>query len=167
VAEGSLGALGFFGDFKHVAPTAPLFHALVGYELLSWVMLFVEGELAFTDTSEAEGPSAVYGFPIFGFGGGLRATVHATPRFAVYVQGNIDAMKADVPTGALALLGYKNAESLAASFGGRLGIEWYQMDRHMALGVSAGARDATGFAKTYGSDTGLMADATASIRYTF
>jgi hypothetical protein len=167
VAEGSLGGLGFLGDFRHVAPTAPWFHVDVGYEFFKWLMLFAEGELAFTDTSEAEGPADVYGFPIFGFGGGLRVTVHATERFAVFVQGNIDAMKADVPTGALAILGYKNAESLAPSFGGRLGIEWYQMDRHMALGLSAGARDATGFAKTIGSDTGLMADASATIRYTF
>jgi hypothetical protein len=167
VAEGSLGGLGFLGNFRHVAPTAPWFHVGVGYEIFKWLMLFAEGELAFTDTSEAEGASDVYGFPIFGFGGGLRVTVHATERFALFVQGNIDAMKADVPTGALAILGYKNAETLAPSFGGRLGVEWYQLDRHMALGLSAGARDATGFAKTIGSDTGLMADASATIRYTF
>ncbi len=77
-------------------------------------------------------------------------------------------MKADVPKGALANLGYKNAENLGVAFGGRLGLEWYQVDRHMALGISAGVRDATGFARTFGgSDTGLMADASATIRYTF
>lgn len=167
VVEGNIGALGFLGDFRHVAPTAPWFHVLAGYEIFNWLMLFGEGELAFTDTSEAEGPSQVYAFPIFGFGGGLRVTIHATHRFAVFVQGNIDALKADVPKGALADLGYKNAESLGISFGGRIGIEWYQMDRHLALGLSGGVRDATGFARTYGSDTGLMADAAATIRYTF
>ena len=130
-------------------------------------MLFAEGELAFTDTSEAEGPSQVYGFPIFGFGGGLRATLHATRRFAIYGQGDIDGMKADVPAGALKTLGYMNAESVGIAFGGRLGVEWYQVDRHMALGISGGIRNATGFAKTYGSDTGLMADASAMIGYTF
>jgi hypothetical protein len=168
VAEGSIGGLGFIGQFRHVAPMAPWFHVGVGYEFFKWVMLFVEGELAFTDTSEAEGPSQVYAFPIFGFGGGLRFTGHVLDRLALFVQGSIDAMKADVPTGALAILGFKNAESLGASFGGRIGIEWYQVDRHMALGISGGVRDATGFAKTIGGgDTGLMADASATIRYTF
>jgi hypothetical protein len=167
VIEGGLGALAFVGDFRHVAPTAPWFHLQAGYEIFNWLMLFAEGELAFTDTSEAQGPSQVYGFPIFGFGGGVRVTLHATRRFAIFVQGSIDAMKADVPTGALADLGYKNAESLGVAFGGRLGLEWYQVDRHMALGISGGARDATGFARTFGSDAGLMADASATIRYTF
>ncbi len=155
------------GQFRHVAPTAPWFHVQAGYEILDWLMLFAEGELAFTDTSEVEGPSQVYGFPIFGFGGGARVTVHATHRFAIYAQGTLDALKADVPNGALADLGYKNAESLGAAFGGRIGIEWYQVDRHMALGLSGGVRDATGFAKTVGSDVGLLADASAAIRYTF
>jgi hypothetical protein len=167
VAEGNLGALGFFGNFRHVAPVAPWIHATFGYELLNFLMVFVEGELAQTDTSEAQGPSDVYAFAIFGFGGGLRATIHAGDRVALFVQGDLGALKADVPHGALADLGYKNAESLGLQFGGRLGFEWYQMDRHMALGLSAGARDATGFAKTIGSDTGLMADASATIRYTF
>jgi hypothetical protein len=168
VAEGSVGGLGFIGQFRHVAPMAPWFHVGLGYEFLRWLMLFVEGELAFTDTSEAEGPSDVYAFPIFGFGGGLRVTVHATDRVAFFVQGSVGAMKADVPTGALLILGFGNAESLGATFGGRIGIEWYQVDRHMALGVSGGVRDATGFAKTIGTpDLGLMADASATIRYTF
>ena len=167
VVEGGLGALGFLGNFRHVAPTAPWFHVQAGYELFNWLLLFAEGELAFTDTSESESASKVYGFAIYGFGGGARVTVHATHRFAIYVQGDIDAMKADVPRGALAILGYKNAEGLAPSIGGRLGVEWYQRDRHMALGISGGARDATGFARTFGSDAGLMADASATIRYTF
>jgi hypothetical protein len=167
VVEGNLGALGFLGNFRHVAPTAPWFHVLAGYEIFNWLLLFAEGELAFTDTSEAEGPSQVYGFPIFGFGGGARVTIHPTARFAFYLQGDIDALEANVPKGALADLGYKNAESLGIAFGGRLGFEWYQMDRHMALGITGGARDATGFAKTIGSDTGLMADASLLIRYTF
>ncbi len=167
VVSGDIGALGFFGDFRYVAPPAPWFHATVGYEIFDFLMLFGEGEMAFTDTSEASDASDVYGFAIFGFGGGARVTLHATSRVAFFVQGDIGAMKADVPTGALANLGYKNAESLGLAFGGRLGFEWYQMDRHMALGLSAGPRDATGFAKTIGSDTGLMADASATIRYTF
>jgi hypothetical protein len=168
VAEASLGALGFMGQFRHVAPTAPWYHAQLGYELTRWLMLFGEGELAFTSTGEAQEESHSYSFPIFGFGGGLRVTVHPTERVALYAQGSIDAMKADVPTGALVIVGFGNAESLKPAFAGRLGVEWYQVDRHLALGLAVGLRDATGFAMTGpASDTGLMADASAVIRYTF
>ncbi len=167
VAEGGLGALGFAGDFRHVAPAGPWYHAQVGYEFLRWLMLFGEGEMAFTGTGVAEGPSSSIAFPIFGFGGGVRLTVHPTARVALFAQGGAGAMKADVPQGSLRNLGYKNAESLAPSFGGRIGLEWYQTDRHLALGLAVGARDASGFAKTAGGDTGWMGDASASIRYTF
>jgi hypothetical protein len=168
VAEASLGALGFMGQFRHVAPTAPWYHAQLGYEFTRWLMLFGEGELAFTSTGEAQDESHSYSFPIFGFGGGVRVTVHPTERVAIYAQGSIDAMKADVPTGALVVVGFGNAESLQPAFAGRLGVEWYQLDRHMALGLAVGFRDATGFAMVGGaSDAGLMADASAVIRYTF
>jgi hypothetical protein len=168
VVEGALGALGFLGDFRQVAPTAPWFHVQAGYAFLKWLMLFGEGDLAFTDTSETSGPSDTYGFPLFGFGAGARFTVHPTDRFAFYAQGAIDGMKADVPTGALRNLGFKNAESVNPSFGARVGVEWYQVDRHLALGLAIGIRDATGFAKVIGSsDAGLMADASGVVRYTF
>jgi hypothetical protein len=168
VAEGSLGALAFGGQFRHVAPPAIWLHMQLGYEATKWITLFGEGELAFTDTSVAEDEANARAFPMFGFGGGLRATWTATERVALYVQGSIDAMKADVPRNALANLGYRNAESLAAAFGARVGVEWLQVDPHMGLGLAVGVRDATGFAKTVGSsDTGLMADAGLVIKYTF
>jgi hypothetical protein len=168
VLESSLGALGFLGAFGHVAPTAPWYHAQLGYAVLPWLLFFGEGELAFTSTSLSEDESHSYSFPILGFGGGGRVTVHATPRVAFYLQGSIGVLEANVPTGALAVLGYKNAETFAPSFAVRVGVEWYQIDRHLALGLAVGARDATGFAKVDGSGgTGLMADASLAIRYTF
>jgi hypothetical protein len=56
---------------------------------------------------------------------------------------------------------------LSAAFGGRIGVEWYQLDRHLALSLEGGGRDATGFAKVAASDTALMWDAAVGIRYTF
>jgi hypothetical protein len=167
VIEQSLGALGFIGGFRHVAPAGYWLHTQAGYEIFNWLMVFGEGELIFTDTSEAVDPSKVIAFPIYGFGGGLRVTVHITDRVAFFVQGAVDGMKADVPKQALTILGYHNAESIDPSFGGRLGVEWYQIDRHLALGLEGGVRDATGFAKFAGGDTGLMWDGGAAIRYTF
>jgi hypothetical protein len=168
VLEGSLGALGFLGQFRHVAPTAPLLRVQLGYEFFRWLMAFAEGELAFSDTSVSQDPSKSRAFPIYGFGAGARFTVHATERVAIYAQGSVGALKADVPQNSFGILGYRDAESLGVSFGARLGVEWYQIDRHMALGLVGGIRDATGFAKVARkSDTALMWDGSAVIRYTF
>ena len=168
VLEGSLGAVAFFGQFRHVAPTAPWMHMQLGYEVLRWLMFFGEGELAFSDTSVSQDNSKSRAFPMFGFGAGSRVTLHPTERFSVYGQVSLGAMKVDVPSGAFAVLGYRNAESLGLAFGGRLGVEWYQVDRHLALGLGIGMRNAKGFAKTTaGQDTPIMGDASASLRYTF
>jgi hypothetical protein len=107
-------------------------------------------------------------FPMYGFGGGLRGTFHVTERVAFFVQGEAGALTAYVPHDSLEILGYREAESLNAQFGGRLGLEWYQIDRHLALTAQGGVRDATGFAKVVGeSDIGLMWDAALGLRYTF
>jgi len=168
VLESTLGVLGFLGQFRHVAPPAFWLHAQLGYELLDWLMLFGEGELAFTDTGESQEESATKALPLWGFGGGARATIHATPRFAVFLQGEFGALAADVPHNELTVLGFRNAETLSPSFGGRLGVDWYQIDRHLALTAQIGGRDATGFAKVVASSGApLMWDAALGLRYTF
>jgi hypothetical protein len=168
VLETTLGALGFAGQFRHVAPIAYWMHAQLGYEVAPWLMLFGEGELAFTDTSEAEDPSHVAAFSIWAVGGGARATIHATDRVAFFGQLSIDGMAANVPHDTLAVLGYHPAESVNASFGLRAGVEWYQIDRHLALALQVGARDAQGFQRSVGaSDFPLMWDAGVGFRYTF
>jgi hypothetical protein len=131
-------------------------------------MVYGEAEIAFTDTSESQSESSSRAFPIWGFGGGLRATIHATDRVAAYGQLEVGALQADVPHDALTILGFRKAESLNASFAARIGVEWYQMDRHLALFAALGGRDATGFAKVVGpSDFPIMWDASAGLRYTF
>jgi hypothetical protein len=168
VLESSLGALGFGGSFRHVAPTAYWLHAQLGYEVWRWLMIFGEGELAYTDTSIAQDPTKARAFPILGFGGGLRATIHLSDRVAIFAQGDVGALKADVPRNALSILGFRDAESFNPYFGARLGVEWYQVDRHFAIGAAFGVKDAQGFARlAVTADTPLMWDAGASIRYTF
>jgi len=168
VLESTLGVLGFGGQFRHVAPPAYWLHTQVGYEVADWLMLFGEGELAFSNTGESQDESHALAFSIWGFGGGARATLHATPRFAVFGQGQIDGVAANVPHNALTILGFRNAETLAASFGARIGVEWYQIDRHLALCAQTGARVAEGFAKvTAANDLPIMWDAALGVRYTF
>ncbi len=172
VVETTAGMLAFAGQFRHVAPPGYWIHGQVGYEIWSWLMVFGESELAMTNTSEAQDESHALAFPIFAFGGGARGTWHVTERFALFLQGDVGAIEAMVPKGSLSSLGYANAESLSVYFGGRLGAEWYQIDRHLALVAQAGARDAQGFSRTApsgrsGNDPPIMWDVAAGLRYTF
>ena len=168
VIDSSVGALFFLGKFGSTAPPAPWFRTQVGYEIFKWLMAFGEGELAFTDTSRSQDPPKTRAFPIYGFGGGARFTVRFTDRFGVYLQGSLGGMKADIRTNALGIIGFKDAESLGLYLGGRLGVEWYQLDRHFALGATSGLRQASGFKRRGGgSDTPLAFDAGASVRYAF
>jgi hypothetical protein len=167
VLESTIGVLGFAGPFRHVAPPAYWMHTQLGYEALAWLMLFAEAELAFTDTSEAEDASHSRAFPIWGLGGGARATAHLSAPVAGFVQGEVGALTAYVPHGALAYLGFRDAESLGAQFGGRVGLEWYAKDRHLALCLEGGPRIAQGFSKFASSGLPLMWDTAAGVRYTF
>lgn len=168
VIDSSVGALVFLGKFGETAPPSPWIRMQVGYELFKWLMFFGEGELGFTDTSGSQAPPRTRTFPLFGFGGGGRFTARFTDRFGVYLQGSLGAMKADIRARSLDIIGYGDAESLGLYLGGRLGLEWYQIDRHFALGVNAGLRTATNFKLATGaSDTPLAFDAGASIRYAF
>jgi hypothetical protein len=168
VIEQSLGVLGFGGQFRHVAPPAVWARAQLGYEVLRWLMFYGDAELGYTDTGESQDESHTRAFPMWGFGGGVRATVHATERFAAYGQLEIGELEADVPHDALTVLGFRKAESLNLSYAARIGLEWYQVDRHLALFAALGGRDATGFAKVVGpSDFPIMWDLGAGLRYTF
>lgn len=167
VLDSSLGVLGFAGDFSEVAPPAPWLHTQLGYEIFKWWMLYGEGELALATTSNAQDPGRARAFPMFGFGAGTRFTVHLTERVAVFAQGGIGALQADVPNGALTVLGYRDAESFGLTMGGRLGVEWYQVNRHLALGIQSGLRTARGFVRRTGGGTSLAWDGALAIRYTF
>lgn len=167
VIDSSLGALVFLGKFGKTAPPAALMRVQVGYEIFKWLMVFGGGELGFTDTSRSQEPPKTRAFPLFGFGGGARFTARFTDRFGVYLQGEVGAMKADIRRRSLEIIGFKDAEELGLTLGGRLGLEWYQLDRHFALGLTGGLRDAMGFKRTIGTDTPLAFDAGVSIRYAF
>jgi hypothetical protein len=168
VLETRLGALAFLGKFGDLAPPAPWLHAQLGWEFYNWLMVFGYGELAFTGTSNETVESETYYFPIYGFGGGVRFTIHVTDRVALFLQPDAGALTTIVPRNTLTYIGFENAQSLGFCIGGRLGVEWYQIDRHMALGLAVGLRDALSFRIQDGvSDVPLVLDASASLRYTF
>ena len=168
VLEQTAGMIGFGGQFRHVAPPSFWMHMQLGYEIWNWLMVFGSGELAFTSSDVSQDASHSIAFPIYGFGGGLRATVHVTDRFAFFIQGEGGALTAYVPHDSLTILGFRDAEGLNGQVGGRLGLEWYQVDRHLALTAQGGVRDALGFEKVVGAtDLPLMWDGALGLRYTF
>jgi hypothetical protein len=167
VLASTLGVLGFGGRFRHVAPPAYWLQSQLGVEI-GWLMIFGDAEVALTDTSESLDESQSMAFAMWGFGGGARATIHATERVALYGQLEVGALTADVPHNSLVILGFHHAETLNPTYGCRLGVEWYQVDRHLALFVALGGRLAEGFAKSVGpSDIPLVWDAGVGVRYTF
>lgn len=168
VLDTNAGALFFLGQFRKVAPPAPWFHTQLGYEIFKFLMVFGEGELAFSDTSNKQGPPRTRAFPMFGFGGGARFTIRFTDRFGIYAQGSAGMMKAHVATNALGSIGFRGAEDLDLYLAARLGVEWYQIDRHFALGLTGGLRSMRGFEKTGTTqDTPLAMDAGLALRYAF
>lgn len=168
VLDTALGGLGFLGAFGDLAPPGPLFRSQLGYELLPWLMPFVEGDLAFSDTSRQQPAPKTRVFPMFGFGAGGRFTVRLGERVGVFGQVSFGAMKADVAKNGLAILGFRDAEGFGGYGAVRLGGEWYMVDRHFGLGASSGLKLAQGFEKiAAGSDTPLALDFAVSLRYAF
>ena len=181
VLEQSLGAQGFVGKFGGlIGHPIPWIQTIFGYELFRChdengnlrgcpfeLMVFGEGDLGFGDTGSSVGPSQNRPFPILAFGGGLRLGFQFTHRFGMYVEGLAGGDVAYVQSGVLVNFGYGKAEALGFQVGGRLGVEWFQIDRHLGLGLSGGARYMANLAYEVGGDLPLAWDATADLRYTF
>jgi hypothetical protein len=165
VIESSLGAMGHLGPLKNVSPTSPWFHLQLGFEPLAFLMVFGEGDLVFSNTSYANPPPEPRTYALFGFGGGLRLTVKPTDRFGIYVQGSAGGAK--ITEDVLYYYGYQNADQLGLYFGGQLGLEWYQVNPHMALALHGGVKD---YQAVLGRDRGGQALAWTggvALRYVF
>jgi hypothetical protein len=139
VLESSIGVLGQLGPLKHITPTAPWFGLRLGYEPLRWLMVFAESDLFVASTSYAKRPPPPRSFVFWNVGAGLRLTVKPTERVGVYAQGSVGMGRA---TGdVLELYGYEHAEELGLYGSAELGVEWYQVNPHLALALHGGVRD--------------------------
>jgi hypothetical protein len=139
VVESSVGALGHLGPLKNVSPVSPWFHLQFGYEPLSFLMVYAESDLVFSNTSYANPPPEPRAYALYGFGGGLRLTVKPHDRFGIYVTGS--AGIARINEDLLFVYGYPNADRWNLYYGGELGLEWYQVNPHMALALHGGVRN--------------------------
>lgn len=166
VLESSVGALGHLGPLKNVSPTAPWFNFKLGFEPLTWLMLFGEADVAFATTSYATRPPDPRGYALYGFGGGLRFTLRPTDWLGIYIQGS--AGMAEISEDVLFVYGYDNADSLNLYYGGALGLEWYQVSPHLALAAHGGVRSYDeGLHRQRSSEVALAVIGGASLRYAF
>jgi hypothetical protein len=164
VVEGSAGALGHLGNMRDVSPLGPWFRLQFGYEPFDWLMAYAQGDVALSSTSLASRPPEKRGFALFGFGGGARLSWQAFQAVGFYLQG--EAGFASVDQDVLATYGYPDADRLRPFAGGALGIEWFQLSPHYALGLSGGARDYfQNFDRINGSRPPLVWFASVAIRY--
>lgn len=164
VVEGSAGALGHLGNMRDVSPVAPWFRLQLGFEPVSWLMPFIQGDVALSSTSLAQRPPDQRAYALFGVGGGCRLSWQAFSAVGFYLQG--DAGFASVNQDVLATYGYPDADRLRPYAGGALGIEWFQLSPHYALAVSGGTRDYfQGFDRINGNRTPLVWFSSVAIRY--
>ena len=164
VIESSIGAMGHLGPLKHVSPTAPWFHAKLGFEPFNFVMLFAEADAAIASTAYANPPPAPRSYALMGFGGGLRLTGKFSD-FGAFAQGEIGG--AAVTEDVLTVYGYKKADQLGYYMGAQLGFEWYQVSPHYALAVHGGFRNYPDLlARQQSSDPPLAWLAAMTLRYT-
>lgn len=166
VVEASVGGIGHLGDLADVSGPAPWFLARVGFEVFDWAMVFAEGDTWFANTGRANPPPPKRAYAYFGFGGGLRFTVRPFERVNFHLQGSIGTARAS--NDVLFTYGFEDADSFNPWFGGQLGVEWQQVNPHMALTLHGGVRNySNGLDRDRATATPLAITGGLAMRYAF
>ncbi|HXK19808.1 MAG TPA: hypothetical protein VNG33_18480 [Polyangiaceae bacterium] len=166
VIESSVGVLGQIGSLKHIIPNAPWFGLHFGYEPLRVLMVFAETDLFVTSTTYAHEPPPPRSFAFWNVGGGARLTLKPTERFGIYIQGSIGGGRATEDV--LKIYGYHRADSLGFYQSGELGLEWYQVNPHLALVTHGGVRNyPRNFVRDRDTGPPMAWLGSAGLRYTF
>lgn len=164
--ESGVGAAIPIGPLEHVTPISPRFHVQLGYEPFRFLGVFAEGDLHFSTTAYASTPPPARAFQLFGFGGGLRAKVQFVPSFGGFLEGS--AGVARVSDNVLEVYGFRHSTEWSLYYGGRLGLDWYPANPHLAVTLHGGARSyAQGFERERSTETALAVLAGLALRYTF
>ncbi|HEX6765682.1 MAG TPA: hypothetical protein VF103_09400 [Polyangiaceae bacterium] len=164
--ESGVGFVNHLGELKHITPVAPWFQVRVGYEILPWVMPFVEADISFASTAYASQPPTPRSFWHYGGGAGLRLSFAVSQSFGVLAQGSLGVALISEQN-VLSVYGFPNADEPNPYFGGEVGFEWYPVDPHLALGIRGGLRTYPGLARDPSETSPFAAIGSAQIRYTF
>jgi hypothetical protein len=165
VIQSSVGGIGHLGPLREVSPTSPEFRLTLGYEFLDWFMLLGQTGLVLSSTRYANPPPGPRSYAYYSFGGGLRFTFGIAEDFALYLQGELGAGRANDDV--LINHGYLDSTTLSLYYGGRVGFEWYQVNPHLALGLDAGVTNYVGLERELSTSPPLALQSAVSIKYTF
>jgi hypothetical protein len=167
VLESGLGFVSQIGSLKHVVPTAPWFQVRLGYEIFDWMMPFLETDIAFANTSYATEPPPPRSYFHYGAGAGLRFTVPIGDIIGILAQGSA-GFAAVSEQNVLSIYGFPDADEPNLYVGGELGLEWYQVNPHLALAAHGGVRwYGAGLTRDRGTDPPIALLASADLRYAF
>ena len=167
VVESGVGLLAQLGSLKHITPTAPVFQVRFGYEFLTFLMPFLEADVAFCTTGYASEPPPPRSYWHYAFGGGVRFTLPVGQKFGLFAQGSAGLARVSEQN-VLSIYGFPDADEFNLYFGGELGFEWYQVNPHLALAVHGGVRYyGQGLERTTGGEAPLGGTASLQMRYAF
>lgn len=167
VVESGVGFVSHVGSLKHITPTAPWFQVRVGYEIFSFMMPFVEGDIAFATTSYATEPPPPRSYFHYGAGAGLRFTVPIGDLIGILAQGSLGFAQVSEQN-VLSIYGFPDADEPNLYVGAELGVEWYQVNPHLALAAHGGIRSyGAGLTRDRGTDPPLAVVGSADLRYAF
>jgi hypothetical protein len=167
VLESGLGFVTQLGSMKHITPTAPEFQVRLGYEFLTWLMPFLEANVSFASTAYAPQPPPQRSYYHYGVGAGLRVTVPVGRVLAVLAQGSLGAARVSEQN-VLSVYGFPDADEPNLYLDAELGLEWYQVNPHLALAVHGGVRHyGPGLTRDRGGEAPIAGVGNASLRYAF
>jgi hypothetical protein len=132
---------------------------------LKWLLFFGEVDVAFGNTSYAHPPPPPRTYALYSFGGGVRLTVVPWDAIGFYLEGGLGAAEASEDV--LQIYGFDHADELNTYAGAELGIDWYQVNPHMALALHGGVRTYAGFDRERDTASPLTWLSGLSLRYTF
>jgi hypothetical protein len=167
VVESGLGFVTQVGSLKHITPTAPWFQVRVGYEVLTFLMPFVEADLVVASTAYATEPPPARSYLHYGAGVGLRGTIPLGSLFGIFAQGSLGFAQVSEQN-VLSIYGFPDADEPNLYLDAELGFEWYQVNPHLALAAHGGVRSyGAGLERDRGGDPPLAVVGSATLRYAF
>lgn len=163
VVEAGSGAAFPLGALRHVSPPSPWFQFHVGYEPTTWFMALVNADFTLANTSYAARPPEPRTYAHYAFGAGARFQLVLAERFGAHAQLELGA--SEVSEEVLGPYGYTSADSLNFHYGARVGLEWLQINPHLALGLQGTFRNYPGLDRANDSDPPTTAIVAAVLRY--
>jgi hypothetical protein len=165
VLETGAGAVFQLGALRHVSPPSPWLQVHLGYEVAEWFMVLVNADLTLADTSYAARPPEPRTYAHYAVGAGGRFQFRLASWLAAHAQ--LELGISEVTEDVLEQYGYRQADSLGFHYGARLGLEWLQVNPHLALGAQGTLRNYSGLDRANNADAPLAAIGALTLRYAF